>query len=47
MVNSEELIDTTEYLTLQTRCHTNQCWHMQAQMYNSLITYKDDQVIKG
>lgn len=47
MVNSDELIDTTEYLTLQTRRHTKQCWHKQAQMYNSLITYKDDQVRKG
>jgi hypothetical protein len=47
MINSEELIETTEHLTLQMRCHTNQCWHKQVQLYNSHMTCKDDRVTKG
>jgi len=35
MANSEELINNAEYLTLQTTCHTNQCWRKQVRMYIS------------
>jgi hypothetical protein len=33
MVNSEELIGTTEYLTLETRCRINQCLYNRVQLY--------------
>ena len=33
MVNSEESIGTTEYLTLQTRCRINRCRYNRVQLY--------------
>ena len=33
IANSEELIGTTEYLTLQKRCHINQCCYNQVWQY--------------
>jgi hypothetical protein len=33
MVNSDELIGTTEYLTLQARCRINRC------RYNRILLY--------
>jgi hypothetical protein len=33
MVNSVELIGTTEYLTLQARCHINRCRYNRVQLY--------------
>jgi hypothetical protein len=33
MVNSDELIGTTEYLMLYTRCHINQCHHNRLWLY--------------
>ena len=33
MVNSEELIGTTEYLTLQTRRRTNRCRYNRVRLY--------------
>jgi hypothetical protein len=38
MVNSEELIGTAEYLTLQTRCHTNQCRYKRVRLYFRTLT---------
>jgi hypothetical protein len=32
MVNGEELIGTTQYLTLQTRCHIDQCHYNRVQL---------------
>jgi hypothetical protein len=36
MVNSEVLIGTTEYLTMYTGCHINQCYN-RVRLYNKLI----------
>jgi hypothetical protein len=33
MVNSKELIGTTEYLTLHTRCHINRCRYNRVRLY--------------
>jgi hypothetical protein len=33
MVNSEELIRTTEYLTLEARCRINRCRYNGVQLY--------------
>jgi hypothetical protein len=33
MVNNEELIGTTEYLTLWTRCRINQCRYNRVRLY--------------
>jgi hypothetical protein len=33
MVNSEELIGTTEYLTLQTRCRLKRCRYNRVRLY--------------
>ena len=35
MVNSEELIGTTEYLTLQTMCRLNRCRYNRVRLYLS------------
>jgi hypothetical protein len=48
MVNSEELIGTTEYLTLQTRCRIKQCYnrvvrHYTARLQHSFITTQNIQ----
>jgi len=43
MVNSEELIGTTEYLTLYTGCRTNRCRYNRVRSYlceNSLFSFK-------
>jgi hypothetical protein len=38
MVNSEDLIGTTEYLTLQARCCINRCRYNRVRLYvNSLF----------
>jgi hypothetical protein len=41
MVNSEELIGTTEYLTLYTRCRINRCRHNRAALY--VVSQRDPQ----
>jgi len=33
MVNSDELIDTTKYLTLYTRCRRNHCRYNRVRLY--------------
>ena len=37
MVNSEELIGTTEYLTLQTRCRINRCRYNRFRLHMELF----------
>jgi hypothetical protein len=37
MVNSEELIGTTDYLTLYTRCHINRCRYNRVRLYNVFL----------
>jgi hypothetical protein len=41
MVNSEELIGTTEYLTLETWCHINRY------RYNGVLLYKGGVAVSG
>jgi len=37
MVNSDELIGTTEYLTLYARCHINQCHYNWVKLDSNFI----------
>jgi len=37
MVNSEELLGTTEYMTLQTRCRINLCRYNRVRLYCSIL----------
>jgi hypothetical protein len=37
VVNSEELIGTTEYQSLQTRCRTNRCRYKRVSLYFGLF----------
>ena len=39
MVNSEELIVTTEYLTLYARCRLNRCRYNRVQLYVRLFLF--------
>jgi hypothetical protein len=41
MVNSEELIGTTEYLTLQRRCRINGCRYNRVRLYYVCISVKN------
>jgi hypothetical protein len=38
-VNSKELIDTTEYLTLQTRSRMNRCRYNGVQLYIIIVCF--------
>jgi hypothetical protein len=39
MINSEELIGTTEYLTLQRRCRINRCCYNRSRLYIYIYIY--------
>jgi hypothetical protein len=39
MINSEELIGITEYLTLQTRCRINRCRYNRVRLYINITIY--------
>jgi hypothetical protein len=47
MVNDEELIGTTEYLTLYARCRINRCHYDQVPLYQSNQNYRALSWIEG
>jgi hypothetical protein len=45
MVNSEELIGTTEYLTLYARCRVNRCRYNRVQLYNGQCKFLEQYAV--
>jgi hypothetical protein len=46
MVNSEELIGSTEYLTLQARCRINRCRYNRVRLYFDTKFYVSGNVVR-
>jgi hypothetical protein len=47
MVNSDELIGTTEYLTVETMCRINRCRYKRVRLYIILYDHEGDVSIKA